>query len=73
MNGIVCIEAMAELFADIVTEGKVHIGFSIWYSTTNERAQRDMPRAAVEATYRPVDQNPPNMAISYGCSISLTN
>jgi hypothetical protein len=50
-------EAMAELFADIVTLN-VGVGFSIWYSTTNERVQRDMLRAAVEATYRPQNEKP---------------
>jgi hypothetical protein len=49
---------MAELFADIVTQGTVNVGFSIWYSTTNERAQRDMLRSAVEATFVRVDTKP---------------
>jgi hypothetical protein len=48
--------AMGELFADVVSKGNpglgLSIGLSIWNSlTTNERAQRDMLRAAVDAAW----------------------
>ncbi len=40
-------EALAELFADLIDIDHEPLGFSIWYNTINERAQRDMLRAAV--------------------------
>jgi hypothetical protein len=42
-------EALAELFATIVTPNNVRVGFAIWHELTNERAQRDILRAAIDA------------------------
>jgi hypothetical protein len=41
-------EKLAQLFC-VITESERAISLAIWYSTTNERAQRDMLKAAVAA------------------------
>jgi hypothetical protein len=46
-------EAMAELFADIVSSGNQfkQVPRAIWYSEPSDRAQRELLRAAVKAAY----------------------
>jgi len=48
-------EALGELFALIVTSDRV-VGMAVWYSTQNDRGQREMLRAALDVT--PVDRWP---------------
>ena len=44
--------AIGELFADVVSKENPRLGFSIWHSlAANERAQREMLRAAVDAAW----------------------
>jgi hypothetical protein len=52
-------EALAELFSDMLGV-RQNMPFAIWYSTTNERAQREMLRAAVEQKYPPVPSSDPH-------------
>jgi hypothetical protein len=51
-------EALGELFADAIHNNRQ--GFAIWYSTPNDRAQREMLRAAVDMGFPITDTvNPP--------------
>jgi len=43
--------ALAELFTDIVSPDNRTVPFAIWHSQTNERAQREMLRAALDAAH----------------------
>jgi predicted trehalose synthase len=42
-------ERLGELFSAVLSKGHPGIGSAIWYSTQNDRAQREMLRAATEA------------------------
>src|SRR5215467_2057727 len=56
-------EALAELFADVVSGTRQSIGFAIWYAiAANERSQRDMLRAAIKAVDAYSDPKPPEHA-----------
>jgi hypothetical protein len=44
-------ESLGELFVAI-TQLDQKVGFGIWYSTHSDRAQREMLRAAIEATHQ---------------------
>jgi hypothetical protein len=43
-------EALGQLFCAVTGLEEMNIGTAIWHSTTNDRAQREMLRAAVNAT-----------------------
>src|SRR4051812_45544511 len=48
-------EGLGVIFCDVT--GLSHkVGFAIWYSTTNDRAQREMLKKAVEATFDNEDE-----------------
>jgi hypothetical protein len=51
-------EALAELFRDVVSPDNSNVMFAIRHSTPNDRTQREMLRAALDATYRNIQPKP---------------